>query len=214
MVQGADWTLFELAYENNKLNKGYFETDEYKKYDSFSKAVEVARFITERETEEIDLLDVGCGSGWQAVCFSKEGLGNIVKYSGLDLSVHMCNFAKENYPDGDFFVADITTDDLGKQFDVVMESAVIELVSDWKKCVAGMIKHSKKWLVFHRMFFTENETIMEQSETYNQIPDMRRHIGLIDLSNELAKHGFSIIKKDAWNLSKSYNMGTFIARRV
>lgn len=213
MVQGADWTQFELAYENNKLNKGYFETNEYKKYDSFSKIIESVNFILKQEEKKIELLDIGCGSGWQAVCFEKEGLTNVIKYFGLDLSIHMCNFAKENYPNGNFLVADIMTNDLGKQFDIVMESAVIELVPDWKKCVSGMIKHTKKWLIFHRMFFTDNETVIEQSETYNHIPDMRRHIGLVDLSKELLKYNFLLVKKDEWNISQSYKMGTFIARR-
>jgi SAM-dependent methyltransferase len=211
-MNGANWTLYELAHENNELNKKYFENNGYKNFTSFIKSIEAIKFILQSEKKAIELLDIGCGSGWQAICFEKEGLGELIKYNGLDISKHMCNFATKNYPNGNFFVADIVIDNLEKKFDVVMESAVIELVSDWKKCISGMVKHSKKWLIFHRMFFTNDKTILEQAETYNKIPDLRRHIGLTELSDELSQHGFSLVKKDVWNISPQYRMGTFIAK--
>ncbi|MHA2218163.1 MAG: class I SAM-dependent methyltransferase [Candidatus Hodarchaeales archaeon] len=212
MIQEADWTLLELAHENNELNKGYFSSGNYKNYGAFMKAVDAVRFILSSENRStMSLLDVGCGSGWQAVCFNKEGVN--LKYSGLDVSPHMCKFARENYSNGEFFVADITKDNLNKKFDIVIESAVIELVSDWKKCVDGMIKHSNGWIIFHRMFFKDINTFTEQSKTYNNIPDIRRHIGLADLSEELHSYNFSIIKRDVWNVCEAYSMGTFIAKK-
>jgi SAM-dependent methyltransferase len=211
-MKQVDWKMYELAYENNKLNKGYYQTEEYKRYDSIMKVIDSVNFILSKETDKMDLLDVGCGAAWQAVCFKKENITGI-NYHGLDVSQHMCDFGKENYPEGEFFTADIETDDLGKQFDIVMESAVVELTGDWKKCVAGMMKHSKKWLIFHRMFFTDDKTRTEQTTTYNDIPDIRIHVGLNDLNKELSKQNFSIIRKDIWKVNDEYKMGTFIARR-
>lgn len=212
MTVGVDWKNIIFAIENDKLNRGYFETGEYKKYASFSKGKEALQFILkESSLTSLDLLDVGCGTGWQAVYFQREKLP--LNYWGLDLSKHMCEFAKKNYPEGIFITANIENFVLDKTFNVVMESAVIELVSDWKKCIAGMVRLSKEWLVFHRMFFTERNTFMEQGTTYLGLPDLKRHIGLLELDEELAQFNFHLVHKDIWNITPSYKMGTFIARR-
>jgi len=67
--------------------------------------------------------------------------------------------------------------------------------------------------MFHRMFYTEGGTKFEQSITYDNIPDLRIHIGLNDLREILNKEGFVSLIDDKWNIMPNYNMGTFIFRR-
>lgn len=212
MTKPADWTLPELAVENNKLNKGYFKTGEYKQYPAYYKIRDAINWILKRD-KITSILEVGCGSGWQAVYLKKEGLLKNIEYYGLDISETMCKFARENFLDGDFVVADILYDDVGKQCDVVTESAVLELVEKWEDGVLGMIKCAKEWLVFHRLFFKDKKTILERVPTYNNIEDIRWHIGLDELNGILDSHGFKMVFEDVW-AHDPYKIGTFIARRV
>ena len=94
-----------------------------------------------------------------------------------------------------------------------MESAVLELVHDWEGVLETMIKISNMWLVFHRLFYTNEKTKFEQVKTYLGIPDIRIHIGLNDLNKILEKQNFKIVKQDKWEINDDYNMGTFVAKK-
>ena len=208
----ADWTLPELADENNSLNRGYFENDECDKYPGYYKLKEAIVWISNREKIKT-MLEIGCGSGWHATYLKKRGILDGIKYTGFDISHSMCTYAKENFPDGQFIVADILIDDIEERFDVVSESAVLELVKSWENGVRGMMKHSKKWLIFHRLFFQDEETMLEEVPTYNQISDIRWHVGMKELKKILAENNFDIVFSDVWGRNNPYNIGTFVARR-
>ena len=103
----ADWTLKEIADENNNLNSGYFKTDEYKKYPAYYKLKNAIEYILKNDADRpISLLDVGCGSGWHGVYIDKENLS--VEYNGADISQSMCDNAKRNCPNSNFVVLDFT----------------------------------------------------------------------------------------------------------
>lgn len=208
----ADWTDLEFAKANNEMNKKYFETDEYKKYESFFKIKEALNYIlSEMPKLPLTMLDVGCGSGWQAEYLRREGFFNSINYTGLDISEHMCNFAKQNHPDLNFITENIVNGPLGS-FDIVFEAAVLELIPEWQTALINIIKSSKKWVILHRLFFTENVTKIEQVVTYNEKPDIRFHIGLDELSEIFDKNNFHIVYNDIWS-TNPYKMGYFIARK-
>lgn len=210
MIIKADWTDFKLAEANNNLNKGYFKTGEYKNFPSYYKMKEALLWIIEQEQSKLTMLDIGCGTGWQAEYLRVENLLQSIDYVGSDISEHMVSFASQNCPDLSFITLDIISE-LAQPFDIVSESAVLELI-DWEKALVNMILSSKKWIILHRMYFIDDKTFAEQVSTYNNIPDIRYHIGLNDLNNVLIPNGFSVVKKDVWHTGV-YNMGTFICKR-
>lgn len=208
----ADWTTQEIANANNDLNSSYFQTGEYKKYESYFKLKEAFEYIFNNEQKRpLSVLDVGCGSGWHAV-YLKENNFQLL-FNGTDISEYMCINALKNFPDGNFFISNIIEENFKNIYDIVMESAVIELMSDWEKAIKNMLISSNKWFIAHRLFFTEEETKEEQVTTYFNMPDIRIHVGLEEFINILKKEGFTMVKKDVWRNS-SYKMGTFIAKRV
>ena len=206
----ADWKLPELAFDNNNLNKSYFESGAYKTNVAYYKLKGALEYILNNDSNNLSLLDVGCGSGWHGVYLKKENIN--ISYNGTDLSQHMCDNAKENCPDSNFIVLDITTSVPKNKYDIVMESAVLELVSSWRLSMANMLLTANKWFVAHRLFFTNKETKTEYVETYRKIKDIRTHIGMNDFNDVLLECGFELVNKDVWETS-AYNMGTFIARR-
>lgn len=214
-MEKADWTLEKIAEENHNLNEGYFRTGSYKKYPSFYKITDAFNFILENDSKRpLEMLDCGCGAGWTGVYLEKEGFLDRIKYSGCDLSKHMCAYALLNVPSGIFFEADITKNALNKH-DVVYEGAVLELVEDWKAAAINMARSSNKWLIFHRLYVEEEkETRVEQVKTYLGLPDIRTHISVPELKQILSQEGFEIVKTDIWGRNKNYVMGTYVARRI
>lgn len=208
--QKADWNDLEIARANYELNKSYFETEQYKTLPAYYKLKEAIEFIILQENKKLDLLDIGCGSGWHAEYLKREGLFSSISYTGLDASEHMKYFAQIVYPEGNFIVSNIVQEQLSLSFDIVMESAVLELVEDWKDMVKNMIGYSNKYLILHRMFYCDDETFTQQTVTYNDIPDIRTIIGLKDLEEILNQFNFILIRSDIWRS----DMGTFIAKRA
>jgi len=212
-IISADWTLEQIAIANNDLNKGYFVTGEYAKKPEYIKLKEAFEYILQNDSiRPLNILDVGCGSGWHALYFNKEGITKDLIFNGIDISIHMCNNAKKNYPNGIFFVENIEKKSFNNEYDVVFESGVIEIMKDWRSGLINMLRSSKKWFIAHRLFFVENYTKTTQVKTYLDLPDIRHEIGLKDLNEVLEQEGWVIEKQDVW-YKGSYQMGTFIMRR-
>lgn len=209
MGEHADWTSFEFAKANSDLNKSYFDRGIYNTFPSYFKLKEAISFILEKEQGNLTLLDIGCGTGWQAEYLRREGLLERISYTGSDVSVHMCDLAKQNCPVANFMVSNIMTETLGP-FDIVMEAGVIELFDDWAFFATNMMKCCKKWLVLHRLFFTEQDTYLEQTISYNDVPEIRMHVNVLELEDLLVKNGFAIVKNDIWHTG-SYNESTLVA---
>ncbi len=78
--------------------------------------------------EGAKILDAGCGNGRLLEAFN----GKKVDYSGFDLSPELISFAKENYPEQDFFVDDVLKlENLPKKkYDFIFLIAVILHIPD------------------------------------------------------------------------------------
>lgn len=211
-IDAADWKSPQFAKEHDELNASYAKKEEFNNYKAFSKLKEAFKFIKEKEDFKT-VCDMGCGAGWHLVYLEKEGILEGKECYGVDISPDMCKRAKKNYPNGTFITTDLTINSINKKFDVVMESAVIELVHDYKAFLLALIKHANKWIVFHRLFFSTNKTNFEQVETYNKESDIRIHVSMDELKTILDEHNFELVNVDKWNMTKVYKMGTFVARR-
>lgn len=84
---------------------------------------------TDRNGEKISILDFGCGDGRFAKLLNHYG-----QISGVDISEKAISKARRNVPEGEFHVADLSSDkiveQLGGQFDVIVSTEVIEHVFD------------------------------------------------------------------------------------
>ncbi len=69
-----------------------------------------------QSTQPFSVLDAGCGTGRIAIELARRGM-NIV---GVDLDARMLNQAREQAPDLDWRLDDLTTIDLGRTFDLIL----------------------------------------------------------------------------------------------
>lgn len=121
---------------------GYFEGllekhgDHYLSLDWKSKESQLARFAVLLDTisftdkkKGISILDVGCGIGHFYEFLDSNGLIKQlnIKYSGIDISKKMIDFAKNKFPGIDFQVIDLINDKLDKKFDFVMSSGAFNI---------------------------------------------------------------------------------------
>jgi ubiquinone/menaquinone biosynthesis C-methylase UbiE len=95
----------------------------------------------------IELLDLGCGTGKVL-----ESLPKRYSFSGLDFSKHMLGVAKKKFPKASFYLADMTSFQLNKQFDAVicLSDSINHLhsFSEWQNTFKHVYKHLKKGGVF------------------------------------------------------------------
>lgn len=80
------------------------------------------------------ILDVGCGSGFDANYFYEAGYA----VEGTDVSRTAIKIAKENFPDIDFFVHNFELSKLDRKYDTIYCFEVIEHVFDYKTFIKNM----------------------------------------------------------------------------
>jgi SAM-dependent methyltransferase len=110
--------------------------DHYLSLDWKSRESQVARFavlldiisFTDKK-QDISILDVGCGIGHFYEFLESNGLIKQldIKYSGIDISKKMVDFAKGKFPGIDFKVIDLINDKFDKKFDYVMSSGAFNI---------------------------------------------------------------------------------------
>ena len=216
-IEMADWqNQKEFAKASFDMNKEYFKTGEHKKYPSYFKLKEAFEYIYREDGQKtFKVLEAGCGVGFQTKYLFDEHIGDYFDYTGSDISEHMIEYAEKNIPNGKFIVDDIIDTKIDGNFDVVYESALLELVFDWQKGFEAMLKLSSRWVILHRLFYnTGYKSYIKQTTTYNNVPDGRIFISMADIANVSRNYGFEVIKNDGWNLlSPTEGLSTCILKK-
>ena len=109
--------------------------------DYFAEANKAHQFIQKyKHTEGNTLLDVACGTGMHAGLLSK-----YYKVEGVDLNANMLKVARKKHPKIRFHQGDMTSFDLGRQFDIVtcLFSSIgyMKTKGDLQKAIKNMVRH-------------------------------------------------------------------------
>lgn len=198
------WALPEVAAEHDDMNRTYFERGNVGQYPYFDTLAKALKLIDQKDmkTSMLSCLDIGCGAGWQAVYMSSLGLDVRFIYEGMDISSHMCERAKRNYPSGDFHVADIMDFHPEKLWDVVMACGSIEHFVDWKSFLSRMVELSSDWIVIHKVFFhdaNDKPTEMIICPTYAGRTQPRMVMDYAEFTKTLSDLGCFIEQRFDWD---------------
>lgn len=123
------------------------------------------------KTDELTLLDLGCGLGDMYDYLLKNGYTNVV-YTGYDIVPEMIAAAEENYPAAEFEVKNFLEDNL-PNMDIICASGSLNLVFDnaanqieyIKKAVTEMYKQSRVACAFN-LLDKDNEWMYEKDPMF------------------------------------------------
>jgi len=199
------WTLPEVAVEHDNMNRAYFEKGEAGKYPYFDILQQAMRLVDQQDarTHPLACLDVGCGAGWQAVYLASLGLDGRFFYEGMDISQHMCERAKRNYPAGTFHTADIMEFEPKRQWDVVMACGSIEHFSDWRAFLGRLAGLSSEWIIVHKVFFqdgADKPTERITCPTYAGRTQTRMVIDYSEFACALDALGYAVAHRFDWDM--------------
>lgn len=116
--------------------------------------------LIQDKSENISLLDFGCGAGHLYDYIIKEGLSRI-NYSGLDVSQKFIDLCLKKYPDKKFLCADILEDSeklpivdytiMNGVFTEKLDLSYEEMFTFFKKILLEVYKKTRKGLAFNVM---------------------------------------------------------------
>jgi 2-polyprenyl-3-methyl-5-hydroxy-6-metoxy-1,4-benzoquinol methylase len=190
------WTLEEVAKEHDNLNKSYFEQKKINipYFETLKKAIV---YIILHENKLYSCLDVGCGAAWMAVYLMQEGFKNNILYEGLDISNAMIEKAKNNFPQGKYYIEDILEFDSHDVWDIVMANGSIEHFLNYKDFINKLINLSNDWIIINKIFFQKDDKDTEQMicPTYAGHKQTRMVLNYNEFINTLLINNFEIKKR-------------------
>ena len=140
---------------------------EVKNYKNVPPMKAMVDLLSKVETNNKNLLEIGCSSGYYSEIFKKAGLN--IGYEGCDYSPAFIKLAKKKYPDINFKICDATTLEYNdNQFDIVVSGCCILHIIDYPKVIAETARVSRQYTLFHRTpVLHKNKTTFLTKTGYN-----------------------------------------------
>lgn len=118
--------------------------------------------VVERSRERpVELLDLGCGTSQFYDYLLRQGRGEEVSYSGVDVSARLLERARSKFPANAYYQLDILADDSGlPSFDYVVVNGIFtfkdglsyeEMLAFWRDFIARAFEHARRGLAFNAM---------------------------------------------------------------
>jgi cyclopropane fatty-acyl-phospholipid synthase-like methyltransferase len=161
------WQLLTVAEAHDTMNRTYNENGEMDNYPSFVNLLAAVRNVLHLHSNvPMSCLDVGCGAGWQMKYLASK-MGSLVReWTGMDLSGHMCERARVNFPEATFYETNVLDWIPNRTWDLVMSCGAMPFVEDWHGFIKKMAELSRRWVIIHRMAFTDGDTRREEGGMY------------------------------------------------
>ncbi len=161
-------------------------------YQGFRK--DLVKEILKYAKRKTSLLDVGCGSA-----VIRTELSDWIYYTGFDLTPEFIEIAKKKFPKDTFRQGDVTAMPFFPQsFDIVVSSAVLQHLYDWKDAIREMVRVSRGLVITATRIHSKPTDIVSDPRI------LRRRFHPSDILMEMGKYGIP-----SWRWAQGYQMGIF-----
>jgi len=110
----------------------------------------LAHAVAATHAECPSLIEVGCGSGWNAEVLARLAPQPLAWYVGLDYSTSMVSSGQADHPDGRFVVGDATQLPLRDACcDILLSGTVLMHLLGWRQAVQEARRTTRRWCIFH-----------------------------------------------------------------
>ncbi len=130
------WNMNTNKFWNRYYSRGENEIEE-ENYEALKKILDSGG--------KFSMLDIGCGEG--AGCNLLKEKFEEAEITGSDFSSHAINSAKNRYPHVNFFVLDITKDQIPKKYDYITIVETLEHITDPFPVVDKCLRNVNKSLI-------------------------------------------------------------------
>ena len=122
-------------------------------------------YFLERIAPEIhSVLDVGCASGRLIRLLDEYSPG--CRYIGVDLVSDNIELARRTFPQAAFFLGNALDMSLGRTFDLVNATGVLQAEPRWKELLERMIAHSHRYVLCDVKLSKHPEDIADLTRAY------------------------------------------------
>lgn len=170
---GSDYSLWghKEAVEtfHNKTVEDFFRTEHY--------------FLQEIGSSVSSVLDVGCASGRFRELIRQYNAA--ASYTGLDIIEENILLARQNYPDCDFCLGNALELSLGRTFDLVNATGVIQHEPRYDALIHKMLEMSNRYCLFDVKLSNIPDHIANKKQSYCQLSEDRLNFNVFSLSKFL-----------------------------
>lgn len=138
--------------------------------------------------EPARLLDIGCGVGAYADLLDRYFPGRF-DYTGADYSDEVLNIARRRAPSRSFEQLDLLEDGVPAGFDVVLASALIDVIADWERALDLLLAADARVVILHRQRIAERRSHVDVVHGYRGQRTYATRLMLDDLERIAATHG-------------------------
>jgi hypothetical protein len=137
------------------------------------------------------LLDIGAGAGAYGELLDRWAPGRF-EYTGADYSEEILAAARSRWPDRFFVQRDVLTPSALDGHDVVLASAVLDVLAEPEEALAALLGSDARWVVLHRQRIDSNRTHVEVVPGYRGQRTYRSYLTLEDIRHAADRHGRAI----------------------
>jgi SAM-dependent methyltransferase len=138
--------------------------------------------------EPARLLDIGCGVGAYADLLDRYFPGRF-DYTGADYSEEVLDVARRRAPSRSFERLDLLEDGVPGGFDVVLASALVDVIPDWERALDRLLAADARVVILHRQRISDHESHVDLVPGYRGQRTYATRLSVGDIERIAARHG-------------------------
>lgn len=193
-----------MTFSSGFYNEAWYKWDDMKVYGPTARHTRRFIFSLMKDISFNSVLDAGCGTGVLLQQILEQYPH--VQVTGSEYSPQGLEFARKRLPNGDFHVLDLSTQTLGKKFDLVTCIDVLEHIDDDRAALKNLLAMTAGYMI---LSLPLGPLFKAEVDRMGHVHGYSRR----ELETKMQDAGFEIVKAIQWGFP-FYNVHRRIANRM